>query len=481
MRAGLKLQLRRVGLLFALGSLPACLDSMVGYPCAEGYSACGDSCIDLANSLGSCGACGNVCHGICTRGMCSPAPGNGPSGGAGGEARPGTGGTGTGETGTGGTGSDASGSGGAAGDVGANASGGAAGGGGPGGAGGTPTGGAQGNGGAGGSTAGQGGQAGSSTQGGGAPGAGGVDAAGSDDLDRSDGTAADVITPDVPLTLDASATDSLTPAPDAALDLALEAAPPDVVPPLMCAGPLVPCGGICIPVDNDADNCGSCGNRCGSGICTAGVCEAQGAGHLVLIGHDYTVNRAGFNNLVGNAVLLTNASPAAVLVYEGGATAASISGTDQAINQVSAARNRPWTRTAVSSSDLPTRLAAYDTVVIYAQRGSSDAALIQLGQDWSMALTDFLNDGGTVVVLDGVSPSNVGTFQILTSAGLSAITARTAVTGENLSVVSPGDAVAVRVPRTYRAEMTSVSFTTVDGIQIVRAMSGAPVVLHRTF
>jgi hypothetical protein len=448
MSSAVNVQRRLLVVLFALGLLPACLDSMVGYPCADGYSPCGDSCIDLANSAENCGACGNVCSGVCARGMCSAPAGNGPSGGAGGEAGPGSGGMGR----------DASGSGGSAGDAGTDAGGGTGGG-------------------TGGAAAGQGGQGGSAIQDGGAAGAGGADAAGS--VDGTDGAAADATTSDVPLTLDASAADGLTP--DAPLDLALETPPPDVVPPLMCAGPLVPCGAICIPVDNDADNCGSCGNRCGSGICTAGVCEAQGAGHLVLIGHDYTVNRTGFNNLVGNAVLLTNASPAAVLVYEGGATAASISGTDQAINQVSASRSRPWTRTTVSAPDLPNRLAGYDSLVIYAQRGSSDAALMQLGQDWAMALNDFLNNGGTVVVLDGASPNNAGTHQILTSAGLSAITGLTVVTGENLTVVSPGDAVAVRVPRTYRGEMSSVSFTTGDGIQIVRAISGAPVVLHRTF
>jgi hypothetical protein len=478
MKINVNVQFRVGALLFAVGLLPACLDSMVGYPCADGYSECGDSCVDLARSAENCGACGAVCNGLCAGGVCSAVAGNGPSGGAGGGAL----------AGAGGASADASGSAGSAGDAGANPSGGTSGGGAGGaagalgGAGGAAMGGAQGTAGAGGAGGGQGGQAGGSAQAGGSPGAGGTDAGGSDDVASGSPdapTLGDAATPDVPLPLDASAPDGLSP--DVTADLPIETVPPDVAPPLMCAGPLVPCEGVCIPVDNDADNCGSCGNRCGSGICTVGVCEAQGAGHLVLIGHDYTVNRSGYNNLVGNAVLLTNSSPAAVLVYEGAATAAAISGTDQAINQVSTSRSRPWTRTTVSASDLPTRLAAYDTLVIYAQRGRADADLMQLGQDWAMALGDFLTNGGTVVVLDGVSPNNAGTYQILTSAGLSAVTAQTAVTGENLSVVSPGDAVAVRVPRTYRAETTSVSFTTMEGIQIVRAMSGAPVVLHRTF
>ncbi len=56
----------------------------------------------------------------------------------------------------------------------------------------------------------------------------------------------------------------------------------------------------------------------------------------------------------------------------------------------------------------------------------------------------------------------MGTFQILTTALLFTALGRTEVTGQTLAVVAGGDAVAVRVPRTYRAEMASVAFTTLE-------------------
>jgi hypothetical protein len=77
--------------------------------------------------------------------------------------------------------------------------------------------------------------------------------------------------------------------------------------------------------------------------------------------------------------------------------------------------------------------------------------------------------------------NNAGTYQILTTAALFAATARADVTGQTLTVVAGGDAVAVRVPRTYRAEMSSVAFTTLEAVKVVQTMAGDAVVIHKFF
>lgn len=42
---------------------------------------------------------------------------------------------------------------------------------------------------------------------------------------------------------------------------------------VVCDPPLVNCGGSCVDLNNDPQNCGSCGFPCPSGICIGGVCE----------------------------------------------------------------------------------------------------------------------------------------------------------------------------------------------------------------
>jgi hypothetical protein len=133
------------------------------------------------------------------------------------------------------------------------------------------------------------------------------------------------------------------------------------------------------------------------------------------------------------------------------------------------------------AGDLTTRLTTADTLLIYAQQGASDATLLQNGVDWGATLRTFVNSGRTVVLLDGPSMNNSGTFQILTAAMLFTATGRMTVTGQTLSVVAGGDAVAVRVPRDYRAEMSSVAFTTIEAVKVVQTMAGDAVVIHKFF
>ena len=248
----------------------------------------------------------------------------------------------------------------------------------------------------------------------------------------------------------------------------------------VCDAPLVPCGHSCVDLQTDPDHCGSCPNVCATGICIDSACSSGTAGHVVLIGHDYTTTRIGMNRVAGNSVFLGSGSPVRVLVYEGRARAASIAGTDVAINQVATARGFTWARTAVTRADVPLMLASAEVLVVYAQRDETDAGLQAIGTEWSVALLSFVHRGGVIVVFDTAGGANVGTFQLLSSAGLLSVASHTVITGTNVSVDAAafGDAVAIGVPGMYRAETTSVRFDTTEPLTVVRDMTG-PVVVHR--
>ncbi len=366
-------------LLLALCAIAGCFDAVVGYPCATGFSTCGELCVDLQSSTANCGACGQTCAGVCVAGSCQPAIDGGAVDGP----------------------EDAS----------------------------------------------------------------NVDAA--TDAGPSD-RPVDKAPVDAPAVVDAPPADASQT--DASPDTAIA-----------CDGGMTVCGSRCVLLDRDPDNCGGCGKVCTSGLCMGSVCQAEGVGHLVVIGHDFIVNRAGMNNLIGNAVLLTPSNQVTVLAYEGAARPGAIAGANAAIDQVTAARGRAWTRTTAAAGQVAALLSAHDVFLIYAQEMTDDTGLIQLGKDWASALTAFLTGGKTVILLDGESARHGGTYQIAEAAGLITVDARAVVTGDILTVVAPGDAVSLNVPRNYRAEMTSVAFDSPDTVRVVASPGGDAVVIHRIY
>ena len=441
--------LRGALLLLALAA-PGCFDPVVGYPCAAGYVACGESCVDLTSNAAHCGGCNVKCDGTCTASVCVGHLGDG-GGSDVSDAAPDQRGADTagGADATPDASSDAV----VPGDARAD--------------------GARDAGDAGASDAPRDTTAGGDAAGDGAAGDGaaGGDAAGAGDALAMPG--ADAQDGALPAPGDAAVPDAGAPVSDAP--------PGSDAAPLVCMAGLSQCADRCVSLATDPDNCGVCDNRCGSGLCAVGICLQQGAGHVVVIGHDYVVNRSGMNNLLGNAVFLSANDPVAVLAYEGHASAGAIAGTDFAIDEVAAERGRHWQRSAGTSIDVVTALPGYDVLLIYAQQDSVNQTLTDAGLAWTTAMSSFLAAGKTIVLLDGPSASNSGTFQILRSAGLLAATARTDVTGQTLTVANPADAVALRVPRSYRAEMSSVSFTTTEPGKVVTTAGGAAVVIHRVF
>lgn len=247
-----------------------------------------------------------------------------------------------------------------------------------------------------------------------------------------------------------------------------------------CDPPSMICDGRCIDVRRDPDHCGACGNVCASGICIDGECSEALAGHVVVVGHDYASSRRGMNRIAGNAVFLARGNPVEVLVWEGGSTAASRTGTDAAIQQVALALGRSWSRVlAADAGKVPFQLASADVFLVYAQQSGSDAALRALGASWATALDSFVRRGGVVVLFETSAMSHAGGWQILDEAGLFEASGRTETTGSIITVTAPADAVALSVPLSYAAERTSVRFDTTETVVVARDATG-PVVVHRT-
>jgi hypothetical protein len=236
-----------------------------------------------------------------------------------------------------------------------------------------------------------------------------------------------------------------------------------------------------VTTETDFDNCGGCDKPCSSGRCAGSTCQQPGAGHLVVIGHDYAASSAGLENLVGNAVLLAARAPTRILAFEGQAAAGSIQAVNAAITQVASARHRTITTKVVPGDQVAAQLADHDVFLIHAQTNASDATLDQLSTAWASALVGFIAGGKTVVLLDGESAGNSGTLRVLAGSGLFAGSVRTAATGQSLSVVSAADPVARNVPASYTAPSTSATFQTQETVKVVQTATGGPVVIHRVY
>jgi hypothetical protein len=214
------------------------------------------------------------------------------------------------------------------------------------------------------------------------------------------------------------------------------------------------------------------------------MCSDGIAGHVVVIGHDYQRSRAGQNRLAGNAViLLANAradETIEVVAFEGAAARSSIAGVDRAIDQVATARGRDWSRVTAVASEVTGLLDTAHVVVIYHQAGSSDAELTMLASLWEMAFIGYLERGGVIVLFEGVSGHD-GTHQVLATAGLIGMSSVASIDGAGVGVVRPGDVVALGVPTSYRAELSSVALPTSDSSVAVASHTSGPVVLHWVF
>ncbi|HET7539305.1 MAG TPA: hypothetical protein VFK05_05515 [Polyangiaceae bacterium] len=260
---------------------------------------------------------------------------------------------------------------------------------------------------------------------------------------------------------------------------------------LLCDDPLKECNGKCVDFNIDADNCGSCGNVCLSGICQGGNCVGAKDGHIVLACMNYqnAVTNSAANTLLGNAVLLPQPKQVRILAYTEFASAASRAKVDQHITTAAAARGRsvvitPLTKYTSASATLS--IADFDEFLIYEQDMADPGVLGTVGTVWQMnsVLNSFAAAGGVIVGLSG------GSFemdQFFTNAQLLDVSGQTDVTGSFLYNRASLDSVGNNVISPFSALPDSCTFTTTTvpdqtTVFVVRDAANdmaSPVVVHR--
>jgi hypothetical protein len=246
-----------------------------------------------------------------------------------------------------------------------------------------------------------------------------------------------------------------------------------------CEDPLELCQNACVDYQTDPFNCGGCANVCASGICEDGQCADAVAGHVIVIGHDYRASNKNMQRVAYNALFQADGSPKRTLFYRGDASSQSINGVRNAINNPAFA-SIDWEEIDIAADAVTAELVHADALLIPAQNNATDARLIELGQDWGLALTQFVARGGVIVLFETQTSTNAGTFQILEPSGLFHADSRSQIASGLLKVESR-IGLGLNVSGSYAVSRTTVAFETVTspGDVIVATPDDRPVVIHR--
>ena len=250
-----------------------------------------------------------------------------------------------------------------------------------------------------------------------------------------------------------------------------------------CDPPLILCDGQCIDPGSNPDNCGVCGNECSSAICRPSGCADTEASDVILIGHDFEASPMAIDLLVGNSSLLRLEDPVRIVIYNGTVDEDNRVAVLEGIDSIATEASRSYQLVPSSATLVPTRLQRADTFLVMPQHGTTtDEQLRALGRMWAVAMDSFLKRGGAVVVLEG-GENHSGTWQILQEANLLSVDGRIALEpGVILSNDVPTDAITNEVPLSYAAPADSFAFTGVEGGEVVNVTVDdmrLPVAIHR--
>lgn len=133
---------------------------------------------------------------------------------------------------------------------------------------------------------------------------------------------------------------------------------------------------------------------------------------------------------------------------------------------------------------LKTELPKHDILVIPEQEKAPDNTTLKtIGNAWKTTLTDFVNDGGIVILMSyrifpPVDTQYGHTAQILKEAGLLTFTGVTSVTGSTLHLINSADALARGVSTSFIAPSGTISFNTTETTAVVTD-GASPAVIHK--
>jgi hypothetical protein len=247
-----------------------------------------------------------------------------------------------------------------------------------------------------------------------------------------------------------------------------------------------------VDLATDAMHCGACDNPCPSGICQGAKCVGATVGHVVLLCSSYEQNLQSSpqTTLLGNAVFLPLGNPVRILAYGEHSPNAIETKVNQAIGWSATAKGRTYVITPANTASAVTNQldkTNFDVLLVYDQTNAPAGALGAAGTAWASTLASFVAAGGVVVIPSGGG----GTGQmseLVTNAGLLAVTGQTLLGASVLYNNAPFDAVGLNVLSPYVSLKQTCTWNTATtpGPKVVFVVengpaggAGDPVVIHR--